>query len=170
MDLNTLFFNLVRMSNECKGDGTCLNQCCGCMCFEDEECEIQSEICTCPHSTCVILDGGPTECDKYCNSNIPCPHNCKLVKCELYDICGISEQQWMLNAHEGHCIQCHISYGRIRKTDKTEDCPVCMDSKLMYSLRCKHKICWDCWKKMCDTTDVKNFKVTSCPLCRKKKW
>jgi hypothetical protein len=40
----------------------------------------------------------------------------------------------------------------------------------MYSLRCKHKICWDCWKKMCDTTDVKNFKVTSCPLCRKKKW
>ena len=62
------------------------------------------------------------------------------------------------------CFECWAYRGKLKKTSSPEECPVCMDEKLLVILSCHetHKICLECLDK---TNESKH--VTKCPLCRK---
>lgn len=147
---------------DCKGDGSCFEQCC-CICFEDDECEVPSELCTCGHREHAnnLLEG------EYCQYE--CPHGCKLVECHNFRLCGKKEPQWFLNCYHGMCHQCTIMIGKIKFMDTKDDCPICMENKNMIEVCCgKHHVCLDCWLTLSNTKDSPI--PLSCPLCRKSIW
>lgn len=100
-------------------------------------------------------------------SNSECSHNCQLVECYNYKICGKKLPQWALNCHNSMCADCAIMIGKIKFLDEKNDCPVCLANKDMIELTCKHKICIECWTNWSETTT--NHPV-SCPLCRTTIW
>lgn len=152
--------------SSCTGNGECLEQCV-CICIEDDETETPSEVCTCGHRNHTQLVGGTTECDMYCE--VGCPHNCKLVECHNYRVCGRKGPQWYINSHNGMCSDCAIMLGRIKFLDTKDDCPVCMENKDMIQISCeKHTLCLDCWKQMSETEN-RPIPLT-CPLCRESIW
>ena len=91
----------------CEGRGDCIQQCC-CTCFKDKECNVPSEICSCGHRNHTRLIGGDGECQIYCKKE--CPHNCKLVECNNYRMCGQKRPQNILDCHNGMCIDCAIMW------------------------------------------------------------
>ena len=146
---------------ECTGRGECFDQCC-CICCDDEECEIPSEICSCGHREHKKFIGGDTECDIYCKED--CSYNCKLIECHNFRLCGQKRPQQELNWHNDMCMNCAISIGKIKFLDIKEDCPVCFENKDMIQVTCeKHNFCIDCWKKV-------EGCPRSCPLCRENIW
>ena len=152
--------------SSCKGRGDCIQQC-GCICFEDEDCDIYSEVCNCGHRNHTKLIGGDTECDIYCKKE--CPYNCELVACHNYRMCGQKRPQSILDYHNGMCIDCAIMIGKIKFLDDKDDCPICMENKDMIEISCEnHKVCLDCWKQMSETPD-RPYPLT-CPLCRESIW
>ena len=154
------------MSNNCTGNGACFDQCC-CICYEDEECEIPSEVCTCGHRDHPKIIGGPTECDIYCREE--CSHDCQLVECHNFRLCGKKEPQVSLDHDNGMCMNCAVKFGRIKFLDTQDDCPICLETKDMIQISCgKHNVCLDCWKQASATP---NRPIPlSCPLCRESIW
>jgi hypothetical protein len=151
--------------SSCEGRGDCIQQC-GCGCYDDEDWEIPSIICTCGHRNHTKLIGGDSECDTYCKSE--CPHNCELVECHNYKMCGQKRPQKLLDSHNGMCMDCAVSIGKIKFLDKKDDCPICLDNKDMIELCCgKHTTCLECWKNWSETS--KQIPL-ACPLCRKAIW
>lgn len=154
-----------RTNNGCEGRGECLQQC-SCGCYDDEEYEIPSAICTCGHRGHAKLIGGTTECDVYCKND--CPHNCDLVECHNFRMCGQKRPKWLLYCHNGMCMDCKLSIGKIKFLDVKDDCPICFINTDMIEISCgKHKVCLDCWKKWSETST--QIPLT-CPMCRKSIW
>ena len=150
----------------CKGRGDCIQQCI-CICFEDEDHDIPSEVCSCVHRNHTHLIGGTTECDIYCQTE--CLHNCHLVECHNYRFCKQKRPQHILDCHNGMCMDCAIMIGKIKFLNEKDDCPICMENKDMIEISCgNHKVCLDCWKQMSETPDRPN--PLSCPLCRESIW
>lgn len=89
--------------SSCTGNGDCLVQCL-CECFNNEECEIPTAICTCGHENHQKFIGGSTIFDVYCKSD--CPHKCQLIECKNYTKCGQKCPQWLLNCDGGMCKGC----------------------------------------------------------------
>jgi hypothetical protein len=157
--------NKLGMSS-CNGRGSCIHHC-ACICYEDEEFEIPLEVCSCEHRNHIHLIGGADESDVYCQKE--CPHNCQLVECHNFKLCGKKRPQELLDCHNGMCINCAIMIGRIKFLDEKNDCPICMEDKDMIEISCeRHKVCLDCWKQMSETKDRPI--PLSCPLCRKSIW
>jgi Zinc finger, C3HC4 type (RING finger) len=152
--------------SSCEGRGTCFQQCC-CVCYEDEECDIPSDVCSCGHRNSHIqFIGGTTECDIYCQKE--CPHNCQLVECYNFRLCGIKEPQECLDLFNEMCSECAMMIGKIKFLDEKNDCPICMENKDMIEISCgNHKVCIDCWKNWSETST--QFPLT-CPLCRNPIW
>ena len=150
----------------CSGRGECITQCC-CSCYDDEDCDILSEICTCGHRNHVQMTGGITECDIYCR--VSCEYNCQLVECHNFKLCGQKRPLHILDCHNGMCADCAVMIGKIKFIDKKDDCPICMENKDMIEISCgKHNICVDCWKTMSEVEN-RSFPL-SCPLCRESIW
>lgn len=149
----------------CKGDGTCFEQCV-CVCCEDEDCEIPSEICTCGHRD-HTRTGGNARPDEYCQTN--CEHGCQLVECHNYKLCGDKFPKWFSYCHNGMCAECAVMIGKIEFLDLKDGCPICMEKKDMIQVSCgKHKVCLDCWKQLSETP---NRPIPlRCPLCRESIW
>jgi hypothetical protein len=151
--------------SSCTGNGDCLKQC-FCICFDDEECEIESEVCSCGHRDHPKLIGGNTGCDIYCQSD--CPYNCQLIECHNFSLCEQKLPQWVLNCRNGMCMHCSTMIGKIKFLNEKDDCPICLENKDMIQITCgKHNVCLDCWKKcskMQKETDL------CCPLCRESIW
>lgn len=151
--------------SSCEGRGGCIQQCC-CICYEDEEYEVPSEVCSCSHRDHTHLIGGMTESDIYCQKE--CLHNCHLVKCHNYRMCKQECPQWVLDCDNGMCKNCAIVIGRIKFLDEKDDCPICKENKDMIEISCgEHKVCLDCWKKWSNTST--QIPLT-CPLCRDPIW
>lgn len=147
----------------CNGDGTCFNQC-FCGCYDDEACEIESEVCTCGHRAHKKHIGSEGIFDIYCRKN--CPMNCQLEECNNFRLCDIKQPLWLLNTNNGMCLQCAITIGKIKFLDIQDDCPICLETKDMIQISCgKHKVCLDCWKGV-----SKSAGKTACPLCREHIW
>ena len=150
---------------KCTGRGFCLEQCC-CLCFEDEECEVPSEVCTCGHRDHPKLYGGDTECDIYCRDE--CPYKCELIPCHNYKLCQKKLPQCQLDINNGMCLDCAVSFGKIKFLDIKDECPICMENKNMIQISCeKHNLCLDCWKEISKTS---KYGPTTCPLCRESIW
>jgi hypothetical protein len=144
------------MSN-CKEDGSCYKHC-ACECY-DPETDKDNEICRC---------GCRSHKLKYCRKN-PCIYNCELIKCENFDICGISTPKWDTINHPGGvvglCFECWAYRGKLKKTSEHQECGVCLEDKVVLELSCHstHKICLECWDK-----SIHSQKYPSkCPICRK---
>ena len=151
--------------SSCEGRGDCIQQCC-CICYEDEEHEVPSEVCSCGHRNHKHLIGGMTEFDIYCQKE--CLHNCQLVECHNFRMCEQKRPQNILDCYNGMCNECAIMIGKIKFLDEKDDCPICMENKDMIEITCgKHTICFQCWKRMSETTKTYPLK---CPLCRKGIW
>ena len=149
----------------CTGLGECLQQC-GCGCFDDEDDKITSTVCSCGHRDHLKFIGGTTDCDIYCKSE--CPHNCQLVECHNFRLCGQKRPQWLLYCHNRMCPDCAIMIGRVKFLDLKGDCPVCLENKDMIEITCgKHAVCLNCWKEW--STTSKESPLT-CPLCRESIW
>ena len=149
----------------CTGRGDCITQCC-CICFEDEDYEVPSEVCTCGHREHIKIIGGDSEWDVYCKTE--CIHNCALVDCYNYKLCGQKRPQNILDCDNDMCKDCAIMVGRIKFLDEKDDCPICLINKDMVEISCgKHKVCLDCWKNWSDTSLQCPL---TCPLCRKSIW
>ena len=139
----------------CQGRGECIEQC-SCECYEDEECDIPSEVCSCGHR----------DHDGYCKSD--CPHNCELVECNNYILCGTKHPQRYIDCHNGMCFNCKLSFGKIKFLDEKGDCPICLTNKDMIEINCgKHKVCLDCWKNWSETSTQCPL---TCPFCRNPIW
>jgi len=143
----------------CEGDGTCYTWC-ECMCFDSDTFEYH-ETCSCGHRSHTL---------KFCREN-PCIHNCELIKCTNFDICGYSmpeyesSQQKNRGREQGLCYNCWYYHGKLKKTSEPEDCCICFEEKILVELSCHstHKLCFDCWDK-----SIKAKKLPStCPQCRK---
>lgn len=83
----------------CSGNGECLQQCGG----HGHK----------GHST---LIGGTTATDVYCKSE--CAHNCQLVECNNYILCGQKRPKWVLNTSKGICLDC-----RSKQQSVINECP-----------------------------------------------
>jgi len=153
--------------SSCQGYGSCIQQCC-CTCYEDEDHDIPSEICTCGHRNHTKLVGGKTECDMYCKTE-ECPYNCQLVECHNFRLCGKKYPQEILFVHNGMCSDCAIMIGKITFLDIQDECPICFETKDMIQVSCgKHKFCIDCWKQ---TSETENRPCPlTCPMCRESIW
>lgn len=149
----------------CGGRGECIQQCC-CVCYEDEESVIPSDICSCGHRYHTQMIGGTSECNVYCKTN--CSHNCQLVECHNYRMCGQKRPQQLLDSHNGMCMDCAVMFGIIKFLDEKDDCPICMENKDMIEISCeRHTVCLDCWKNWSETNT--NHPLL-CPLCRTPIW
>jgi hypothetical protein len=147
--------------SSCEGFGTCFEQCC-CTCFEDDDCEIPMEVCTCGHRAHTNLLEG-----EYCQTE--CSHGCKLVECHNFKLCGKKEPKWFLNCHNGMCLHCAVMIGRIKFLDEKDDCPICMETKDVIQVSCgKHKVCVECWKQLSETPG--RPVPLRCPMCRESIW
>lgn len=143
----------------CDGYGRCIYQC-GCECFDDEECEIQSEICNCEHKNHIKIAEG------YCRKE--CIHNCTLVECHNFKFCGSMRPKGILCCHNGMCMNCAVSIGKITFLNEKDECPICQDTKDLIEISCKkHKFCLDCWIKWSE--NIKKSPLT-CPLCSESIW
>ena len=133
----------------CNGRGSCIQQCFG-----------RS------HRNHTKLIGGTREYDIYCKKE--CTHNCQLVECHNFRMCGKKYPQQVLDAHNGMCVNCAVTFGKVKFLDEQGDCPICMENKEMIQISCeKHKLCIDCWINMSENrTDV----PLRCPLCRESIW
>ena len=110
--------------------------------------------------------GGNDEYQIYCKRE--CSHNCGLVECYNYKICGQKRPQILLNSHNRMCIDCAILLGKIKSLDETGDCPMCLENKNMIEISCgKHKVCLECWKNWSNTSTQTPL---TCPLCRESIW
>lgn len=147
--------------SSCNGRGSCIEQCC-CICYEYEECEVPSEICSCGHRNHIHLEN-----TEYCKKE--CLYKCQLVECHNFRLCGKKYPQQILDCHNDLCVDCAIMIGKINFLDEKEDCPICMENKDMIQISCgKHKVCLDCWKQMSEIED-RPIPLT-CPLCRESIW
>ena len=141
--------------SSCEGRGDCIQQC-SCECYDDEEYDIPSEVCSCGHRNH----------EGYCKTE--CIYNCELAECHNYRMCRQKRPQNILDCHNGMCFDCAISFGRIKFLDEKDDCPVCLVNKDMIEINCgKHKLCLECWKNWSETST--QIPVT-CPLCRNPIW
>jgi hypothetical protein len=159
---------------DCDGTGFCFEQCCGCICYDDIESdnpEILSEICTCGHRNHPeneVFIGSNDISDKYCRKE-ECKHNCTLKECHNYRLCETKHPECFLNCHNGMCLYCAMSIGKIIFTGEMDECHICMDMKELIRISCNlHKLCLDCWKKMSDNEE--RTSVMKCPFCRKSIW
>ena len=101
--------------SHCEGRGDCIQQC-YCGCYEDEENDILSEFCSCGHRNHTKLIGEDSEHQIYCKTD--CLHNCELVECHNYRMCGQKRPQLLLDSHNGMCMNCAIMIGRIKFIDE----------------------------------------------------
>jgi len=146
-------YNVTNMSS-CKGDGECLQQC---------DCD---DTCNCEQRHNTTMIGGNQEWEIYHRKE--CLHNCELVECHNFKLCGKMLPQWLLYCHNGMCIDCAVSIGRIKFLNQKDDCPICLINNDMIEISCgKHKVCLECWKNWSDTTTQHPL---TCPLCRESIW
>lgn len=110
---------------------------------------------------CIIQDDSITG-----YSNKPCPHNCQLVECHNFKICGEKRPQNILDCHRGMCFDCKLVYGKVTFLNEKEDCPICFLNKDMVEIMCGHKLCLDCWKEWSKKSEA----PVTCPQCRKNIW
>jgi Zinc finger, C3HC4 type (RING finger) len=103
--------------------------------------------------------------DKY--SNIACSYNCQLVECHNYKLCGRKLPQWVVNCHNGMCVDCAVMIGKIKFLHEKNECPICLANKDMIELTCKHKTCLECWINWSET---KTNHPLTCPICRHPIW
>lgn len=147
----------------CHGRGDCIQQCV-CSCYDDED--VSSEVCTCGHRNHTKFIGGGSEYEIYCKT--ACTHNCELIECNNFRMCGQKRPQLLLDSHNGMCMDCAIMIGRIKFLDEKGDCPICLVKKDMIEISCgKHKVCLECWKNWSETS---NQSPLTCPLCRNPIW
>ena len=133
---------------DCKGRGYCIEQCFGR-----------------GHKNHLKEISGRKEYD-YCKTI--CHHNCQLVECHNFRMCGQRRPQWVLDANNGMCIDCAVHYGKIKFLDVKADCPICLEHKDVILISCgNHTVCIACWKTWCDS--VTQAPVT-CHLCRTPIW
>lgn len=135
--------------DSCPGNGLCLYQC---ECY-DEETDEYYKTCECGHR----------EHDGYCSSDNPC---CVPIECRNYKFCNQKLPQWVLDTNNGMCMNCAIQMGSHTYTNQVEECCVCLQNQIMLILKCKHKICNDCWFVI-SSENVDDVNKPLCPLCRK---
>lgn len=144
----------------CKGNGACFKRC-ACSCY-DPITDVDNDVCTC---------GCRAHSVEYCRA-APCTHDCKLVQCKNFGVCGIQAPKWQFDLFpEGHnrlCFDCWAYRGVLKQTEEVELCTICFETKQLVVLSChaSHKLCLTCW----DTTINSRATVldpSSCPLCRK---
>lgn len=75
-------------------------------------------------------------CNEYCNKQIP---------------------KWAANIYNGLCIDCVTQMGQPTFTNKIGECCVCLENKIIITLKCNHVICNACWY-------TASKKSTLCPL------
>jgi hypothetical protein len=162
---------------ECNGGDCCrVNNCvdtdgaCNCM-----PSTIPRPVCTCGHRA-HGESPPPRATFPYCKPDNPCSYNCEPVLCpndaEHDTDKGVTFPQWYFNCHGGYCRNCNtLPWRRLFKhSDEIAECPVCYEDKPMSILICKHKLCWDCWVKICERAAEEYETEGSCPMCRKKQW
>lgn len=133
----------------CNGDGNCLMQC-FCDCY-NKKIEEYYELCVCGHR----------EHNGYCPSNC-----CYLIECKNYKNCKMKLPKWVLLCSNDMCINCDIQMGKTTYLNQLEECCVCLENKNMLILKCKHKICNDCWYNISKPVFQSLDKQSRCPLCR----
>jgi len=144
--------------SDCDGSGFCLETC-FCRCYDEDTGE-DFEVCTCGHRE---HRKNPAHDDyRFCASVSSCIHNCKLIPCNLFELCGMKITPAEAKFCEDMCTECHKKYGKVVKTEEMAECPICYDTKQMISIRCNHKFCWECYKQSC----VGGILEVKCPLCR----
>jgi len=133
----------------CKGDGDCFEQC-----GLPRECEHASH-----------MDSGDTYFNYFKHE---CAHNCVLLKCQNFHMCGQMRPKWVLDCDNGMCNDCGVNFGRVDFLGEKGDCPVCLENKELVRVSCtKHRFCLDCWKKMSETTPSHPLR---CGMCRQGIW
>ena len=139
---------------DCSGNGLCFKEC-FCICY-DEVTDVDYDVCICGHRAHNV---------KYCRAEA-CKYDCKFQICKNFEICNMVMPAWCYDRFpgDGACFDCWAYYGPMTKSDKDEECAICLEDKIVVGLSChpSHKICFGCW----DKTITSQPYPSQCPLCR----
>jgi hypothetical protein len=106
-----------------------------------------------------------------------CKHECEVVKCPNFVICGNKRPQWLLGTYKNRCYHCYVQLRDSKLIIILKSmCSLCNTPQtnfVEYS-RCKHLQCVSCLNfkhYLTDTVsytsrkDVKSHFKISCPIC-----
>lgn len=112
---------------------------------------------------------GNGDCLKECNHKEHggyCPTKCcSPVECRNYKYCKQTLPNWIKLCRNGMDMNCVFQMGPHIFTNIVEDCCICLDNKRMILLKCKHRVCNDCWFNITKEALLCNQNPV-CPLCR----
>jgi hypothetical protein len=98
-----------------------------------------------------------------CVRAFDCPHNCALVKCPNFAVCGSAEPLWVIQCNDGLCGDCAITIGGplqivalpaaqegAQGSQEGEECPVCLEvmTAAVQHGACSHRSCAGCFRRM----------------------
>lgn len=131
----------------CTGSGECIQQC--------DDNKVGRDM-----KDIKIMDGGSMSFWRG-----KCDHNCSLVECHNFKLCGQKRPQILLDRHNGMCIICAMSVGKVKFLNEKDDCEICSKNKDMITV-CRHKnhkVCMDCRKLSFGSKSTSS--IIFCPLC-----
>ncbi len=133
---------------------------CECKCFEDCDCDYDAE-CSCDHldSCSYLSDPRHNQCVIYCKFANTC---CSLFKCSNHFVCKNEIPKFVFERNNGVCDGCYFQFGSLKKSEKKEECGICMDELVSVELECKHSMCQTCLENWFEESEDR-----SCPYCRK---
>jgi hypothetical protein len=88
-----------------------------------------------------------------------CPHNCALVKCPNFAVCGSAGPLWVIQCHDGLCADCAVIIGgplqivtlpAVQEGQEGEECAVCLEAMTaaVQHGACSHRSCTSCFRRM----------------------
>jgi hypothetical protein len=123
-----------------------------------------------------------------------CPHNCALVKCPNFAVCGSADPQWLVDCHDGLCGDCAVYTGPLQIItlpvgQEGQECPVCLEAMAaaVQHDQCPHRTCTGCFRRMVlgdcelhktapsdeeeyaaweEALQAQSANLRNCPLCR----
>ena len=169
---------------DCQGQGLCLEKRSCCDCFINCDCKCNDNCikeynydygyghgyecikhnCTCCQhiDNCHYNNEIHKNCQEYCLIPINCQYECKLQKCNNYNLCNNKASQFCIESTLGFCsVYCDMQYGRLIFLEDIKECAICFENKNMVKLLCNHEFCKDCIKTIC----LDDY-INKCPLCR----
>lgn len=99
-----------------------------------------------------------------------CVHNCKLIKCPNYKLCGSNYTERYGKCHQNRCVKCNYLWGnKDLEFIESGECPICFNDQveLIKFPSCIHLSCINCFKTMYFTNNNDDEMHDKCVICKK---
>jgi hypothetical protein len=98
---------------------------------------------------------------------------CLPQPCPNAPVCRVRWPPWLLDAHDGRCLNCNVDFGRNLTFFEVEtECPVCYEAGDTHVNlpACSHAVCVTCFRRLAFQDNgwarPVGAALVTCPLCR----